>query len=102
MTAREAIAEDIDFDPSHRRQLEVARWILGQALNYYPRERPAQPLFRRVQEPTRQELIDYAISQGLVWYDEWHHAPLCPANNWSKQRLPDGPCTCGAQRHQIR
>lgn len=102
MTARVAIDEDIDFDPGHRRQLVMARYLLGIALNRYPRERPETRLFRRRQEATRDELVKVAIEHGLVWYDEWHHAPLCLANNWSKQMLPEGPCTCGAEKHKIR
>jgi hypothetical protein len=101
MSAREAVAEDLDWDPHHRRQLTIARYLLGRALNQYPKNGPKERLFRRG-EPSRQTLIDAAIQNGLVWYDEWHHAPRCLANNWSKQMLPEGPCTCGAEREQYR
>lgn len=96
---RVAIPEDLDFDPAHRRQLRVARFLLGIALNRYP----AKPDVRlhRDTEPTRAQLVELALETGLVFYDDFHHAPMCPANNWSRQQLPEGPCTCGAERHKI-
>lgn len=101
--ARVAIPEDIDFDPEYKRQRMVARYLLGIALNRLPRnERPEQRLFERMQPPTREELVAVALREGLVEYTPWHHAPLCPSNDWSKMQLPEGPCTCGAERKKIR
>jgi hypothetical protein len=28
--------------------------------------------------------------------DDFHHAPCCPANHWSRQRLVFNNCNCGA------
>lgn len=100
--ARIAIPEDLDFDPEYKRQRTVARYLLGIALNRLPRERPEPRLFERTQPPTRDELVTVAIQQGLVEYTPWHHAPTCKSNDWSRQMLPEGPCTCGAERQQIR
>jgi hypothetical protein len=102
MSARVAIAEDIEFDPEYRRQRLVARYLLGIALNRLPKERPKQRLFERTQPPTRAKLIEFALREGLVEYTPWHHAPMCKSNDWSKMMLPEGPCTCGAELHQIR
>lgn len=100
MSAREAIPEDFDFDPSHRRQLTLARHLLGIAINRMPKEPTQAGLWSAVVRPD--ELKEIALKNGLVRYDDYHHAPACPANNWSRQRLPEGPCTCGAEREQIR
>lgn len=102
MSGRVAIPEDIEFDPTYRRQRRVARYLLGIALNRLPRERPEQRLHERTQAPTRDELVAVAIREGLVEYTPWHHAPLCPSNDWSKMMLPEGPCTCGAEFHKLR
>ncbi len=101
MATREAIPEDFDFDPTFKRQRFIVRFLLGAALNRYPKL-PEARLFDSRRPPTRQELIDVAIREGIVWYDEWHHAPMCPSNNWGKQLLPEAPCNCGAERMQIR
>lgn len=102
MTARIGLAEDIEYDPEHKQQRTVARYLLGIAINRYPRERPEQRLFERHQPPTRQELIDTAIQWGLVEFTPWHHAPMCRSNDWARSVLPEGPCTCGAERAQHR
>ncbi len=100
--ARLGIPEDIEFDPEYKRQRQIARYLLGIALNRLPKERPERRLFERTQPPTREELVAIALREGLVEYTPWHHAPLCLANDWSKMMLPEGPCTCGAERNQIR
>jgi hypothetical protein len=102
MSAREGIAEDIEFDPTHERKRLIARYLLGIALNRLPRERPERRLFERTTPPTRDELVAVALREGLVEYTPWHHAPLCPSNDWEMAMLPEGPCTCGAAFHQIR
>ena len=99
---REAIPEDLEFDPTFKRQRRVARYLLGIALNRLPEARPEQRLFERTQPPTRAELVAVALREGLVSYTPWHHAPLCKSNDWSRTMLPEGPCTCGAERHKIR
>jgi hypothetical protein len=99
---RAGLPEDIEYDPEHRRQREIARYLLGIALNRYPRERPEARLFERRNPATRDELIAVALREGLVEYTPWHHAPCCPANDWEKAMLPEGPCNCGAELHQIR
>jgi predicted HAD superfamily Cof-like phosphohydrolase len=32
----------------------------------------------------------------VKYLDGRHHSPMCPANHWHLQRLPIGPCICGA------
>lgn len=100
--ARVGLPEDIEHDPEHKRQRMVARYLLGIALNRLPCERPPQRLFERTQPPTRDELVAVALHEGIVEYTPWHHAPACKANDWSQQMLPEGPCTCGAERQRIR
>lgn len=99
---RKAIPEDIEYDPAHRRRRLIARYLLGVALNRYPRERPEPRLFERIQPATREELVAVCLREGLVEYTPWKHAPLCPSNDWDKQMLPEAPCNCGAERHKIR
>jgi hypothetical protein len=59
------------------------------------------PVARAVAELC-QVMRKMALEHGIVAFDEWHHAPLCPANNWSRMALPQGPCTCGAAARRIR
>jgi hypothetical protein len=99
---RDAVPGDLDFDPSYKRQRMISRYLLGIALNRLPIPRPEQRLFERTQPPSRDELAAVALREGLVEYTPWHHAPCCPSNDWSKTMLPEGPCNCGAERHQIR
>jgi hypothetical protein len=101
-SGRVAIPEDLEFDPEYKRQRMMARYLLGVALNRYPKDRPEQRLFQRTQPPTRDELVAVALREGLVEYTPWHHAPLCPSNDWSMQMLPEAPCNCGAERRKIR
>lgn len=102
MTGREAIPEDIEYDPEHRRKRLVARYLLGVAINRYPLGQPEPRLHERTRPATRGELIAVALREGLVEYTPWHHAPACPSNDWSKQMLPEAPCNCGAERRKIR
>jgi hypothetical protein len=37
-----------------------------------------------------------AVTLGIIFFDDLHHAPMCPANHYHKQRMPTGPCNCGA------
>lgn len=30
--------------------------------------------------------------------DDYHHAPMCPANHWHRQALVIQRCNCGAER----
>lgn len=34
--------------------------------------------------------------------DGLHHAPACPANEWSGQQLVVALCSCGAQKRNVR
>lgn len=101
MTVRVGIPEDIEFDPKHKRQFKLAGYLLGLAINEL---RDARLVWEDKVDPKllADKIQDLALENGLVAFDEWHHAPLCPANNWSRARLPTGPCTCGAERHKIR
>jgi hypothetical protein len=99
--ARLGIVEDIDHDPEHKRQREIARYIIGLAINGLRGSRPVWE-----DAPDKKKLADelekVALREGIVFYDEWHHAPMCRANNWHRAALPTGPCTCGAERGKIR
>lgn len=94
--ARAGLPEDIDHDPCYRRQRELARYIIGTALNALL----GRTIFDDTMEPVEvgRQLKKLAIEQGLVMFDDLHHAPSCPANHWHHQRLPTGGCTCGATR----
>jgi hypothetical protein len=100
-TRRIAIPEDIEHDPEHKRQRELAGWLLGIAINTMSGSRLAWE-----GEPDQAKIADQlrklALANGIVEFDEWHHAPACPANNWSRARLPAGPRTCGAAARKIR
>ncbi|MDD2775553.1 MAG: hypothetical protein PHU06_06330 [Gallionella sp.] len=43
-----------------------------------------------------EELKKVAIERGLFVFDNFHHAPMCPANHFHQQRIPTGECSCGA------
>lgn len=97
----EAHPADLDFDPSYRRHRAMARFIIGELLNHMPDEpfsggrigdsagKPGQ---------LRRTMFELAYGEGLVTFDDLHHAPMCPANHYHYQRLPNGPCSCGAAR----
>ncbi len=99
--ARKAVPEDLEFDPSYRRQRQLAAHLLGIAINALAGR---QSLFTRWPEPRElaKQLREMALEHGIVAFDEWHHAPGCPANNWSRMALPEGPCNCGAAARKIR
>ena len=99
--ARKAIPEDLEFDPSYRRQRRLAAHMLGIAINALAGRRSLFSNRPKNGELARQ-LSDLALENGIVAFDEWHHAPACPANNWSRMALPEGPCTCGAAARKIR
>jgi hypothetical protein len=102
MTAkRKMVAGDLAFDPTYAEQREVARLLLGACINAMEGGRliwQDAPDLKKLAAMIKER----ALRDGVVWYDEWHHAPKCNANNWSKQMLPQGPCTCGAERREIR
>jgi hypothetical protein len=101
--ARVGIPEDLDHDPTFARQRRVAKYLLGIAINRCPLEQPERQRFYRDHRVlTRNELIAIALREGIVEFTPWHHAPTCPSNDWSKTMLPEGPCTCGAERQRIR
>ena len=45
---------------------------------------------------TDQEALDQIRAEFANLTDDWHHAPLCPANHYHGKRAPTGPCSCGA------
>lgn len=98
---RKAVPEDLEHDPTFARQRQLSAHLLGIAINTLMGRRS---LFQAEQSPEEigKVLRDFALSEGLVAFDEWHHAPACHANNWSRQMLPTGPCTCGAAARKIR
>ena len=98
---REAIPEDLEFDPNYTRQRRVSSYLLGLAINGL---RGSRTIWEKPVDRAKlaDDIQKIALEQGIVAFDPWHHAPLCRANNWSKQALPTGPCTCGAERHKIK
>lgn len=99
--ARTAIAEDLEYDPEHKRQRGLVGYLLGIAINALKGHRPCWE-DARDEVALAARLQDLALTNGLVAFDEWHHAPMCKANNWSRMSLPEGPCTCGAKARRIR
>jgi len=100
-SARQGIPEDLEHDPTFSRQRQLAAWLLGTAINALRGGRLVwddPPDKRKIAD----EIQEIALRNGIVAFYEWHHAPMCPANNWSKAMLPRGPCTCGAARKKIR
>lgn len=93
---REAIWEDFEFDPTHKRKLMVARYLVGMLLNQM---RGCRPMFAPVINDG--DLADQAEALGrrfglIAKPDGLKHAPACPANLWAGMNLPSGPCSCGA------
>lgn len=101
MTARVGLAEDLDFDPTYARQRMLAAYLIGAAVNGLRGSRAAWE-DKADPEALADQIQKLALENGIVAFDEWHHAPMCRANNWSQMKLPDGPCTCGAARKKIR
>lgn len=98
---RIGIPEDLEFDPTYERHRRVAAYLLGMALNAMKGTHLVwedSPDMRVLAE----NLKEVALNNGIVSFDEWHHAPACRANNWSRTALPTGPCTCGAEKWKIR
>jgi len=51
-----------------------------------------------IDAPVRgRQLREAAIKAGLFTLDTLHHSVTCPANHFSRTRLPTGPCNCGAR-----
>lgn len=99
--ARPMLPEDLDFDPSYSRQRLAARYLLGLAINALRGSRLVwedKPDFKRLAD----QIQNAAEVNGILAFDEFHHAPLCRANHWHHAHLPTGPCTCGAARLEIR
>lgn len=98
MSTRVALPEDFDFDPTYRRQRIAASALLGIAINM---ARGVGHLREPNTRDDRMKQIDAiemaAIELGIIHFDDYHHAPLCPANHWHKARMPTGPCSCGAE-----
>lgn len=94
---REAIAGDLEFDPTFAHQRSVTPFIIGMLINHLRDRRP----------PFAKEYDNLAVADDaekvcrklgiLPPPDGLHHAPACPANLWSGQVLPISPCTCGAK-----
>lgn len=101
MSARQAIPEDLEFDPSYARQRQLAAYLLGLAINGL---RGSRLCWEDAPDKVKlaDELQKIAVDNGIIAFDEWHHAPMCRANNWSKMHLPTGPCTCGAAARKVR
>jgi hypothetical protein len=52
-----------------------------------------------IDAPVRgRQLREAAVKAGLFTFDTANHCVTCPANHFSRTRLPTGPCNCGAAR----
>lgn len=74
----------------------LTRYLLGVALN----QLQGKPALGEPPEDSVRlgaDLQKVALHAGLVGFDDLHHAPRCPSNHLNKQRLPTGPCDCGAE-----
>lgn len=55
-----------------------------------------EPIFFERAGLTGESLFKTAVENNLFTFDEFHHAPACPANHYHHTRLPTGRCACGA------
>lgn len=98
MTARPAIAEDLNFDPTYKRFRLMASALLGVSINaarrsgFFHDPRSPEEIAKAMDQVER-----LAVDLGIIVFDNYHHAPMCPANHFHRKRMPTGPCTCGAE-----
>ena len=93
---REGIWEDVEHDPSFRKQRDYASRVIGLLINTI---RCPDDLFTDIRMTPRQiadRVAKEAELLGIITYDDLHHAPMCRANHWHKAKVPIGPCNCGA------
>ena len=99
MAGREGIWEDLEHDPSYRKQREYARRVIGLLINTI---RTPNDIFTDI-KMSPVEIADRVAKEaemlGIIWYDDLKHAPMCRANHWHRRKLPTGPCTCGAEEY---
>lgn len=92
---REAIATDLEHDPTFEAQRHVARYLIGLLINELRGVRPMGANYTQAQVLDQAELI--ARRYGIIAPpDELKHAPMCPSNLWAGQMIPQAPCNCGA------
>lgn len=104
MAMREGLWEDVEHDPSFKKQRLVGQYGLAILINvingYQPwgsPERTPEEHKKHVKELAK-HVLDKAVLVGLITFDDMHHAPACPANRWSGMVVPEGPCSCGTER----
>lgn len=88
---RKAILADIDQEGWAERRYCLAQTLLAIALN----DNCGAPM--EIDNYTKEQIKECAIENGIITFDDLHHAPFCPANHWHKTRMPTRPCTCGAK-----
>lgn len=99
VAGRKALPEDLEFDPGYRRQRYVASTLLGIAINQLLGSHCFDcPRDEADARQRAEQIRDLAIEQGIIAFDDLHHAPCCPANHFHQRRMPTGRCTCGADR----
>lgn len=79
-------------------QLRLARFLLGCAINAargtgHLRAASAHPEHRLKYV---KQIEDAGVEYGLILFDDFHHAPCCPANHYHHMVMPTAPCSCGA------
>lgn len=88
---RKVVPGDLDQEGWSEQRYLLAQKLLALALNNN------SGTLMEVDNYTREELIECAVENGIIVFDDLHHAPMCPANHWHKMRMPTRLCTCGAR-----
>lgn len=95
---RPAVVEDLNFDPTYQRFRIIASALLGVAINGARRSGFfSDPLEPHEIAKAMDQVERLAVEHGVIVFDKFHHAPMCPANHFHRKRMPTGPCTCGAE-----
>ena len=102
MTARVAIPEDLDHDPTYLRQRIAASAAVGLLLNELRGVRGVFDMRMTDQQKFCDAIEAQLIVLGVIVFDDFHHSPACPANHYHRRRIPTGPCCCDAAKLGIR
>jgi len=76
-------------------------WLMTGVVGLDKHGKPQSMAFKG-QGKTDQEALDLIRAQYANQVDDYHHAPLCPANHYHGARAPTGKCTCGAVENNYR
>lgn len=92
------IPEDLDFDQSYKRQRTLAAYLLGMAINTArgTGHMRSPSAFKEHHQKYLEQIEAMARANGIITFDDLHHAPCCAANHYERMVMPSGPCNCGA------